>query len=83
MHCSHTTPAEVLERVSVVQAISSVDVEPRTLPQYFAHGELGLTKRAAASGADTSAVVTRRGVVMRIVAVSPLGYQSLGCWKGR
>ncbi len=77
MHCSHTTPVEV-ERVPAVQAISSVDVDPRTLPQYFAHGELGLTKRAAASGADTSAVVIRRGVVIRIVAVCPC-YQSLGC----
>lgn len=81
MHCSHTTPAEVLDRVSAVQAISSVDVDPRTLPQYFAHGELGLTKRAAASGADTSAVVTRRGVVMRIAAELFLGYQSLGRWR--
>ena len=77
MHCSHTTPVEVA-RVAAVQAISSVDVEPSTLPQYFAQGELGLTKRAAASGAATSAVVIRRGVVMRIVAVCPC-CQSWGC----
>ena len=66
----------VFVRVPASQAISSVAVEERTLPQYFEHGESGAIRRAAASGADMTAATARRAVVSRILAVSFLHCQT-------
>lgn len=71
-HCSHTTPVGVFFRVPASQAISSVAVEDWTLPQNFEHGESGVTKSDAASGAATSVATERRAVLTRILAVSSL-----------
>jgi hypothetical protein len=69
IHCSNTKPVDVFFRVPLSQGISSLAVDDWTLPQYLEHGELGVTKRAAASGADTTVATTRRAALTRIPAV--------------
>jgi hypothetical protein len=69
-----------LVRVFVSQGISSLAVEKRTLPQYFEHGESGVTKMDAASGADTTVATARRAAVIRIVKGFDLSYNQIwGC----
>lgn len=82
IHCCHTTPVEVLVRVFASQAISSLAVEESTLPQYLEHGESGLTKMDAASGADTTAATARRAAVIRIVEVVVPFLQDVGMLYG-
>lgn len=69
-------------RVFVSQGSSSLAVEERTLPQYFEHGESGVTKMDAASGADTTVATARCAAEIRIVDVFDTFLQDLGLLYG-